>query len=478
MRSVNSFQQRSSSTYFLLNVGPPPGPVGSWGFDDGSGSTAADGPGLTHPLTLTGASFEASGRLHGALAVDGADDYASATGPVVDTAQSFSIATWVRPANLSKLGVVAAVNGVNTASVGLGYDPSSKRWVLARTSADVRRPALHTVSSKELPVLGAWSHLLATYDAPSGVAKLFVNGRLQQELTIPAAQAWQATGPLTVGRALVNGAPAGYFAGSIDNLQVWQRVLRPEEVIEAQAPREPDGVIAGDAAHWPLDTAVRGTDRVWRSPEAIRGADLTVSGFPGADQSNAFVDDPERGKVLELTGSSRASVVLNRPVVDASASFEVAVKVKLTDPTKPGVLIRQGTAGKDSWRLAYEPDADGGRFIFARSNAGATTETVATLKVYADFGELDGWHLLTATYRLSDRNPADDRISLAFDLRSRSGSSTTFTAPRRDGATTIGTPGSTGTPFTGRLDNLRIYAGTPSPTRTCTDYPGTDGCGS
>ncbi|MFF1816478.1 LamG domain-containing protein [Kribbella sp. NPDC058245] len=479
VQSVNSFGQPSQDTNFMLFVGPAPGPVGSWEFNDGSGTTAADGPGLTHPLALAGSTFEASGRLDGGLALDGADDYASASESVVDTSQSFSISVWARPTNPSKLGVIASANGANTTATGLGYDPSSKRWVFARTSADVRNPTLYKASSKEAPVNGAWSHLLAMYDVLTGALKFYVNGRLQQETTSPATAVWKATGALTVGRGLLTGAAGGYFAGSIDNLQIWQRVLRPEEVLELQLPKDSNGmVVTGDVAHWPLDTAVRGADQVWRSPETVRGADLTVSGFQGADQSKAFVDDAERGKVLQLNGSSRASVSLGRPLVDASASFSLAVMVKLTDPTKPGVILRQGTATTDTWRLAYEPVGDSGQFTFARANAGSNTETAATLTVTADEEDLDGWHLITASYVLNDRDPSQDQISLTRDLRSRDGSLRSFTAPRRDGTTTVGKPGPTGAPFTGRLDNIHLYTGNLATTEVCTDYPGQRACGS
>ncbi|MET7282665.1 LamG domain-containing protein [Kribbella sp. NPDC005582] len=376
-----------------------------------------------------------------------------------------------------KARVIASANGANTAAAGLGYDPSTKRWVFARTAADVAIPQLYKASSKESPVNGAWSHLLATYDAPTGALRLYVNGRLQQETSAPIANAWKATGPLTVGRSFLAGAAGGYFGGSLDHLQIWQRVLRPEEVLELQAPRSSQGpVVTGDAAHWPLDTAVRGQDGIWRSRDTIRGAGFTIAGFQGSDQSKAFVSDAERGKVLELTGARRESVSLGHPVVDASASFSVAVMVKIADPTKPGVIIRQGSSTKDTWRLAYEPDGTTAKFTFARVNADTNTETVATSPIY-DGDALDTWHLLVGTYHVDPRDPSNDRIELTMDLRSRDGSQASFAAPTRDGAVVVGKPGPTGTPFAGRLDDIRIYTGDLSPIKACQDYPGLEACG-
>ncbi|MFG1813236.1 LamG-like jellyroll fold domain-containing protein [Kribbella sp. NPDC049174] len=479
-QSINSLGQFSDVTSFLFNVAPSPGPVGSWAFDDGSGTTAADGPGLTHPLTLYGgAAFDGKGRLQGSVALDGADDYAAAADSVVDTSKSFTISAWVRPTSATKLGIVAAVNGINSPSVGLGYDPSTKRWVFARTSADVRTPTLYRASSKDAPVNGAWSHLLASYDATANELRLFVNGRLQQTTAFPAANAWRAGGTLTVGRGTFQGSSIGGFAGSLDQVQVWQRALRTEEIAGLLDPRSPSGPIeSGIAAHWPLDSAVRGTDRVWRTAETVRGADLTVSGFGGADQSKAFVDDAERGRVLELTGGSRESVSLGRPVIDGSASFSVAAWVKLGDISKPMVIARQGAGTKDTWRLEYKPiDEYTSEWSFARADADSDTETVATGTVDREWDSPEGWHLLIGTYETAGQDSLGQpvgRISVSVDLRTRG--LETYSAPTRTGSTVLG--GSTGSPLIGRLDDVRIYAGVLSQTKACTEWPGLPNCGS
>ncbi len=266
--SINSIGQPSEQLDFMFNVAPRPGPVGSWSFDDGSGTTAADGPGLTHPLTLSGgAAFDGKGRLNGAVALDGVNDVVQATDPVVDTSKSFSISAWARPTSSTKNGVVAAITGTNSSAFGLYYDAASKRWVFARTSADVRTPTLYRAASKEAPINGAWTHLTGTYDVTTGNLQLFVNGRLQQTATSPVAPAWKAAGPLTIGRGKYAAADTGYFAGSLDQIKLWQRPLVAEEVPALADPRTPDEPVSALAAHWPLDSATRGTDHVWRTAE-------------------------------------------------------------------------------------------------------------------------------------------------------------------------------------------------------------------
>jgi concanavalin A-like lectin/glucanase superfamily protein len=482
VQSINEIGQFGTSAHFLFNAGPRPAPIGSWSFDDGSGTTAADAATPAHPLTVVnGGAFDGKGRIAGSLALDGTNDYAEAADPVVDTSKSFTISAWVRPTKANQTGVIAAVAGTNSSAFGLYYDASAKRWAFARSSADITNPTPYRALSKEAPVNGAWTHLIGSYDAATGSLELLVNGRVQQTASSPTAPAWHATGPLTVGRAKYAGAFTGQFAGSIDQLQIWQRLLVAEELPNLVEPRfGPSGndqPASGTAAYWPLDNALQGSGNVWRTAELVRGADLTVAGFgAGSNQSGAFVNDAERGRVLQLTGRSREAVTLDHPVVDASGSFTLAAWVKVGDPAKPMVVARQGTSGKDSWRLEYRPvDEFSSQWVFARGDAASTAETLAVGNVQRE--ELDGWHLISATYDARAGDPSSARVELAMDIRTR-GLTTYRAGPLRVGSTVVGAGRTSGMSFVGSVDDLRLYAGVASQTRLCEDNPGLDNCGS
>jgi hypothetical protein len=485
VQSRNEFGQLSQTAYFLFNAGPRPKAVGSWGFDDGSGTTAADTTVPAHPLTLVnGASLDGKGRILGSVALDGTDDYAQTADPVIDTSKSFTISAWARPTNAARTGVVAAVTGTSSSAFGLYYDASVKRWLFARTSADVKNPTRYQASSTEAPVNGAWTQLIGTYDASTGALQLFVNGRLQQTGTSPATPSWHASGPLTVGRAKFAGAFTGNFTGSLDQVNLWQRIIVPDEIPVLIDPRLGSGgnnrPAVGVAAYWPLDNAIKGSGTVWHTPETVRGADLTVAGTgSSSNQSGAFVDDAERGRVLELTGKSRESVTLNHPVVDGSASFTVAVRVKIADPSKAMVIARQGTSAKDSWRLEYKPvDQFTSQWIFARGDAMSTGETVATTTIPRE--SVAGWHLLAGTYRpSSSASDPNGQVYFTLDYRGYDGSSKSYSAtPPRVGDTVVGATRSTGKSFSGRLDDLRVYTGDAQGQNLCQDYPDLDNCGS
>ena len=146
---------------------------------------------------------------------------------------------------------------------------------------------------------------------------------------------------------------------------------------------------------------------------------------------------------------------LNASTVDGGASFTVAARVKLDDLSKPMVVARQGTAGKDTWRLEYRPvDTFSSQWRFIRGDAGSATETVAVATVDRD--SLAGWHLLAGSY---DGSGAGE-VELTVDNRPSDGSIVSYPAtPPRAGSTVVGTGKTSGQAFDGRIDDLRVYVG-------------------
>ncbi len=73
------------------------------------------------------------------------------------------------------------------------------------------------------PVLGAWTNLIGTYDAATGIARLYVDGRLVGQGTHTSV--WKAAGNLQIGRAKWTNILANHLLGAIDDVRVYNRVL-------------------------------------------------------------------------------------------------------------------------------------------------------------------------------------------------------------------------------------------------------------
>ncbi|MFC9688333.1 LamG-like jellyroll fold domain-containing protein [Kribbella sp. NPDC056951] len=493
VQSQDAAGHLSGVTEFTVNIKAQSGPIGSWSFNEGTGMTAADAavaPAVPHALTLMGgATFDDVGRSGASLQTDGVNDYASNATTIVDTSKSFTISAWARVRNTTTQGVVAAAMGEHGSAFELYY--SGNKWIFQRMVTDAVNPAIVKATSDDVALWGAWTHLAGVYDANAQKLQLYVNGRLQNAGNVAFTPiAWKATKAFTVGIGRYNDALVAPFFGTIDQVQLWQRALRTVDIQKVAAfmdPADPLGAqVSGLVGNWPLNSAYNSADQIWRTGEPVYTANLEIRGV--ADPAAAFVDDDERGRVLELAGNPGEQLNLARPVVDAGGSFTVAVWVKLSDPTKRSVIVRQGpTSGdRDTWRLEFEPTSTiTGRWIFARGLSApdpadpAKTEQIVISETDLD-SPRDDWHLLIATYDAMADPDAEDgvvgRIALSVDRYRAADGAIDFHSALRTGATQLAA-GRNGGQFGGRMDDLRMYAGVLTDERACEEFPEVGDCG-
>lgn len=476
--SYDPANHASKPTDFLLNVGSGKPPIGDWSFDEGGGTTAADAATPTHPLTVYGGGvFDDAGRDGKSIRMDGVDDYAETPTTVVDTSKSFTISAWARLTTSTEAVVVGAAGNLASA-FELYHSASANRWVFQRMNTDAMSPGIVKAISDEPAVLGAWTHLTAVYDNVGNKLQLYVNGRLQTQgnVAFPVANAWKATGPLSVGRGQYNGVRQYWFPGSIDGVQIWQRALTAQDAMALTDPRKDQAVVVSQAARWPLDTATQGADQVWRTADTVYGANMPIAGFGGtSDQSTAFVEDPDRGKVLQFSGSASEALSLPRAAIDAGTTFSAAVWVKLADPTKPTVIARQAGPDRDAWRLEWKPvDSFGGQWIFSRARANGTGEDVAIFP--NDFDSVtNDWRLIVGTYDANSQDGTNQGplggLTLTVNKRADDLSTARHSSPYRLGSTVVGKGRTAGAEFAGQIDDFRLYVGPLVDDAVCREFP-------
>ncbi|MEA2223329.1 MAG: hypothetical protein QOH83_1705, partial [Solirubrobacteraceae bacterium] len=188
-----------------------PGPVGSWGFDDAGGTTAADATGAGLTGTVNGPTWAAGGKFGGALSFDGVNDtVAVADVNALDLTNGMTLEAWVRP---------SVLNGWQT--VILKERPGDLAFALYGNSS-ATRPATHIWTTADVGVnataalalaLNTWTHLAATYDGAT--LRLYANGT--QVATRAAAPPIQvSSSPLRFGGNTIWGE---YFSGLIDEIR-------------------------------------------------------------------------------------------------------------------------------------------------------------------------------------------------------------------------------------------------------------------
>ncbi|MFC4011794.1 LamG-like jellyroll fold domain-containing protein [Nonomuraea purpurea] len=210
--------------------------VGHWTLDEESGLTAADSSGRGTPATLGGAASWTPGWLEGALALDGVNGYAQAGAPAVNTRAGFTVAAWTQLDYLPTRDTAAVAQlGSRAAGFQLGFDKEQSRWTLGMAAADSDTAALVRTRSDAIPTPLEWAHVAGVYDPLAGELRIYVNGRLSTTTITDHVSAWNATGPLQLGRTKAAGAFTGYWPGIVDDVRTYDGVLSAEQIAQLAA---------------------------------------------------------------------------------------------------------------------------------------------------------------------------------------------------------------------------------------------------
>ncbi|MFI6249636.1 LamG domain-containing protein [Streptomyces sp. NPDC051016] len=217
--------------------------VASWNPADAAGTTLADtDSGYGRSLTLSGgASLDGEG-----IVLDGTDDAATASGPLVDETGSFTVTTAVQldsDALLTKsVGYTAQVIGQRSAdgsAWGFWYelksiedDPETETtvpvgvWHFGRLNAD---GTFTGVTSNDAATLGSPVRMTGVYDAQSGTISLYLG--LNQNGDDTAYTAVVGSGDFAVGKGFVSSSWGHYLPGSITDIRVWAGAMASQDQI-------------------------------------------------------------------------------------------------------------------------------------------------------------------------------------------------------------------------------------------------------
>src|SRR6266508_4024034 len=206
-----------------------------WNFDEGGGGTVADASGNGRTGTFGGTGTGGGQGNDPGYVGDGAATLTATAGQqvagpnaVVNTSQSFTVSAWVNLTDTSSNRTAVSQDGNRYSGFFLNYVSSLNRWVFSRMTSDTDAATAVRATSDAAPTLGAWTHLVGVRDTAAGTMRLYVNGVLQST-TAPAGN-WSATGAFVVGRAKGGGTVVNTWAGGIDDVRVYQKVLSDDQI--------------------------------------------------------------------------------------------------------------------------------------------------------------------------------------------------------------------------------------------------------
>ncbi|MFI6608004.1 LamG domain-containing protein [Streptomyces sp. NPDC050507] len=464
---------------FLVAVGE--GPVARWRFDEASGAAkdSAEAGTDRHDAVLNGGAVRDNRGRRGeltrdsagqplaepvtdkGLALNGSTGYATTSGPALETRASYTVSAWVRLDDGSRNRTFVSQDGVHRSSFYLGYQLDVGKWTFRAVNADAAAGAswsYERVESKDPATLKVWTHLTGVFDAEAKTLSFYVNGLLQG--TVPYTTAWAAQGPVQIGRTRYSDTYTDYVAGSVDEVNLWQRALPGEEIADESKLLTSGGFAGAElVAEWTPDlpSVTPGHDTA-----ADYGRALALSGGASLD-----------GAEIVLDGVDDAATTPG-PLVDDTGSFTVTTLVTLDEAKLAakgdgyvGQVLGQRTASGSAWGLWYQvtgskPDFDEetleermvpvGLWHFGRLNTDGTFTSVAS----------DEEASLGSPVRLTGIFAAQDGTISLHVGQDLNGAPKTFTAQQGAGDFAIGKGVSAGNWqhfLPGRIAEVRVWAG-------------------
>ncbi|WP_433260267.1 LamG domain-containing protein [Actinosynnema sp. CS-041913] len=440
VRSVDRAGNQSDTARHDFRVGSGRPPVGRWSLAEAGGAALADSSGNGRAATLTAGTLGVPGRLVGGPTALGLSGGSAATATAaVDTAQSFSVAAWVRSTGTGQTRTAVTQEGSRVG--GFALQQTGDRWAFSMPHSDTDGTAATVVTAPEPPRVGVWTHLAGTYDTATRKLTLYVDGRKAAEKVAPV-DAWPATGPLVIGRGQAGGGAAASWLGELADVRVWDRRIYLSEVTELAN----ELTTVGD---WRFD-----------EPSGVTMTDSSGFGrsvtFPGGTH-------PGWGRAAghDGTGSSLATGGIAGttagPVVRSTTGFAVAAWVRIEAHTAGW----QAAVAADGTRVSpffLQYSATSRKWAFAVT--GSDVDNPAQHRAYSQREAVPG----TWVHLVGVHDPGAKQVKLYVDgqLDSTVSAPSSWDAP---GGVTIGRGKWNGAPsdrWYGGVDDVRILAGVPT----------------
>ena len=207
---------------------PPPGLI-SWWQGDGNPNDIQDS---NDGILRNGTAFLA-GKVGQAFSLDGLDDFVE-----VPSSASLQIAGSLTIEGFIRADTFDAPPGVdNQRAILTMFNPDSGRksyGLVVILSGN--GTTTHFVCGGTQLQTGSWYHVAGTFDAPSGLASVYVNGAMDGSAALPISSIHVSTERLLIGAIdnSISFSPpdSGHFGGLIDEISLYDRALSGTELLD------------------------------------------------------------------------------------------------------------------------------------------------------------------------------------------------------------------------------------------------------
>jgi M6 family metalloprotease-like protein len=448
VRVADSLSQSATQTYSGAISSPPPAsgsPAAWWTFDsaDITGTSVLDHSGNNHTGTLVNAASVA-GHVNQALSFSGAGSYVSVPdSSPLELTQSLTFAAWIQTTNntqkqdfISKYDFTGSESGYLLQVLPSGV---VNLHVGGNNLLSGSRDAADTTPVND----GQWHHVAVVVALGQNVA-FYVDGRLSSTQPLAAASSRNAP-PLYIGTfpGSYNGSP---FTGALDDVRIYDQVLAASDVaalagVSSQPSSSPPPAAAVAAGYWSFDAAdTSGSQVLDRSGNGLNGIAANAASVPG-----------KINQALAFSGAGSDVAVPDNTGLRLTHDLTLAAWIQTTNNSqKQNFLSKYDFTGSESgYLIQVLPSGVVNVHVGGNNLPSGNRDAADTTPVN------DGqWHHVAVVVALGQ--------SVTFYIDGRLSSTASMRASAAAAVTPlyIGTlPGSyNGLPFTGALDEVRIYA--------------------
>jgi hypothetical protein len=215
----------------VANAQTPAGLAAAYGFSEGKGATTADSSGNGNTGVINGATWTTQGESGTALAYNGAGAYVDiGNGSALRITGSMTISAWINSAAFP-VDDAAIVSKRTSANIGFQLDttvdtgPRTVGFKLTSPSgAKMFRYGATVLRTNQ------WYYVTGVYDAAAQTVTVYVNGRLDNGVTMGPVVGSQQDSPLNVNIGRRAGNTGFNFGGVIDDVRIYNRALSQTEI--------------------------------------------------------------------------------------------------------------------------------------------------------------------------------------------------------------------------------------------------------
>ena len=213
-RARDAAGNQATSLLVSVNVNNVAGPVGlvaAYALNEGSGTTTADSSGSNYTGNLFNASWTTAGKFGNALAFNGSSSRVRSTANVA-LGTSFTLQAWVFNPSNAQYETILTVGGnrdLYLANGQIGFYNGTSDWLFGSPIST-----------------STWHHIALTYDGSS--LRAYLDG--VQQGTAQQTALSSVSAPVQLGALIVGSSNTDWFAGTLDEVRVYNRALSQAEI--------------------------------------------------------------------------------------------------------------------------------------------------------------------------------------------------------------------------------------------------------